>query len=172
MPPDPDDPLAAYVEEVALFFEQSGLPRIAGRVLGLLLVCDPRVRSAAELADELGVSKGSISTMTRLLVRSGLIEKVGIPGERTTYFRLRDDGFESLFAFKLQALVSFRPLADRGLQLLGEVDPSADRSHRLRVIRALYAFFEREMPVMLDKWRDERETLIAAVPGVSGGEDA
>jgi hypothetical protein len=40
------------------------------------------------------------------------------------------------------------------------------------VIRALYAFFEREMPVMLDKWRDERETLIAAVPGVSGGEDA
>ena len=47
MPPD----LAPYIEDVALYWEQHGLPRIAGRIIGLLLVCDPPHRSAAELLE-------------------------------------------------------------------------------------------------------------------------
>lgn len=75
------------MEDVALHFEESGLPRIAGRILGLLLVCDPPHRSAQELADQLGASKASISTMTRLLLSGVILEKVGLPGERATYYR-------------------------------------------------------------------------------------
>ena len=31
-----------FVEDISLYFEQMGLPRMAGRVLGVLLICDPR----------------------------------------------------------------------------------------------------------------------------------
>jgi len=40
-----------------------------------------------------------------------------------------------------------RQLAERGLQLLKQAAP--ERQARLREMRDLYAFFEREMPTML-----------------------
>lgn len=150
------NPIETYIEEVALFFEQGGLPRISGRILGFLLVCDPPHRSFAELAEEIGASKGSISTMTRMLLTAGLIEKVAIPGSRATYVRLKEDGWETLFAFKIQQLVSFRPLADKGLTVLAEAGHA--RSERLRTMRDLYAFFEQEMPALLERWRASRTT--------------
>ncbi len=152
------DELARYVEEVALFFEGSGLPRIAGRILGLLMVCDPPHRSSAELAEELGASRGSISTMTRMLLLSGLVERVGVPGERASYYALKDDGFELRFEQVMRTIVGFRPLADRGIALLANTSP--ERRHRLRTLRALYVFLEKEMPALIDRWRRERDHLI------------
>ncbi len=111
-----------------------------------------------ELSEELGVSKASVSTMTRLLVRTGLLERVPAPGARSTYFRLREDGFEKLFAAKMEGMVAFRPLAERGLRLL---PPDPEPRRRLRLLKALYAFFEREMPALLERWRAEREALVA-----------
>lgn len=154
-----DEALAGYVEDVAVFFEVTGLPRIAGRILGLLMVCEPPHRSAAELVDDLGVSKGSVSTMIRMLLLSGLVERVGVPGSRATYFALKDDGFEKRFELLMHTVVGFRPLAERGIAMLSA--EGADRTRRLRSLRALYAFLEREMPAMIERWRNEREQLIA-----------
>jgi DNA-binding transcriptional regulator GbsR (MarR family) len=153
MPGAPDS-MMAYVEEVALFFEQAGMPRIAGRILGYLLVCEPPYRSAAELAHELGVSRGSVSTMSRMLREAGLIEPAPLPGERATYLQVSDDGFERVFERQIQQVAAFSALADRGLELLSE-EP-AERSRRLRSMRAIYAFYEREMPALLERWREER----------------
>ncbi len=153
-----DDALARWVEEVALHFEAGGLPRIAGRILGHLLVCDPPHRSGAELVQELGASKASVSAMARMLLTAGLIERAGVPGERATYYRLRSDGFEARFAAVMSSIVAFRPVADRGLALLDREEPA--RSARLRELRALYRFFEREMPVLFARYREERERLI------------
>ena len=41
MPPTADE--RQYVEEVALYFEAQGLPRMIGRILGWLLICEPAV---------------------------------------------------------------------------------------------------------------------------------
>lgn len=149
------EPTENYVEEVALFWEAHGLPRIAGRILGLLLVCDPPHRSAKELAAELGASKGSVSAMTRLLLQSGTIEVVPVPGERATYYRLSPDSLERKLERRLIEMVAFRELADKGLELLADA-PAAHRD-RLETVRSLYAFLERELPALLDRWREERE---------------
>ncbi|HYF62461.1 MAG TPA: MarR family transcriptional regulator, partial [Herpetosiphonaceae bacterium] len=77
-----------FVERVALTYERSGLPRIAGRILGWLLICDPPAQTAGELAAALGASKGSISTMTRMLVSMGLIEHTSKRGDRRDYFHI------------------------------------------------------------------------------------
>lgn len=146
--------MAAYVEEVALFWTAHGLPRIAGRILGLLLVCDPPHRSATELAAELGVSKGSISSMTRLLLTSGTLEVVPVPGERATYYQLSPRSLERKLERRLAEMVAFRALTERGLRLLDGA-PAAQRE-RLETVHSLYAFLERELPVLLERWRAER----------------
>ena len=154
-----DDELAHYVEEVALHFERSGLPRIAGRIVGLLLVCDPPERSAGQLAAELGVSKGSVSAMTRLLLGAGTIKRVARPGERLTYFALSDDGFERKLARRVEAMAASRALGELGLRLLEGRGAPDSQTKRLREFVAMYAFWEREMPTLLARWRAERRRL-------------
>lgn len=157
-----DEKLAAYVEEVALFWEGFGMPRIAGRIIGLLLVCDPPHRSAAELEEELGVSKSSVSTMIRLLLASGTLERVALPGDRATYYALAPDSLERKFEGRLASMVGFEALAERGLTLLaGE---PCERLERLRLVHAMYGFMAREVPLLLEKWRQERARLIGGDP--------
>lgn len=145
--------LAHYVEDVALHWEPYGLPRIAGRILGLLMVCDPPYRSSRQLVDELGASKGSISAMTRMLLAAGSLEVVAVPGERATYYRLARDGFERKLERRVESMVAFRRLAERGLALLADAPP--ERSEHLREVVSLYAFLERELPALFERWREE-----------------
>jgi DNA-binding transcriptional regulator GbsR (MarR family) len=56
-----------FVEDISLYFEQMGLPRTAGRVLGVLLISDPPAQSLTDLCTLLRASKSAVSTTTRLL---------------------------------------------------------------------------------------------------------
>jgi len=150
-----DDETARYVEDLALYFEASGMPRIAGRVLGYFLVCEPPHKTAAELSEELGVSRASVSTTTRMLQTAGLVDKVAVPGARSTYFGLARDGFERRFELVVAGFAAFVPIAERGIAQL-EARPDGEPAERLRFLRDLYVFFAREMPKVLDRWREER----------------
>jgi len=76
-----------FVEDISLYFEQIGLPRTAGRVLGVLLIADPPAQSLTDLCTLLHASKSAISTTTRLLVEMDLIERVPSPVPRQVNFR-------------------------------------------------------------------------------------
>jgi DNA-binding transcriptional regulator GbsR (MarR family) len=79
-----------FVEQYGLLSEREGLPRTAGRIFALMLV-EPGPFSFSELAKRLQVSRGSISTNTRLLEGFGIIERVTRPGDRQDYFQLLPD---------------------------------------------------------------------------------
>lgn len=155
------DDLSRYVEDTALLFESLGIPRMAGRILGLLLVCDPPHRTSTELVRELSASKASISEMTRMLVTFGLLERFARPGERSNYFRVRDDGFEMLFEQEMKTIAAFGNLAEQGLAVIGD---NRERGQRLRALRAFYRFWEEALPDLAARWRDERDARIAAEP--------
>lgn len=140
----------AYIEDVALFFEQGGLPRMAGRIVGWLLICDPPEQSSGDLVRVLGASKGSISTATRLLVQYRLIERVSLPGRRRDYFRIRPGAWAELVRVRVAALTDFRRLTERGLGLLAGADPR--RRERLQDIHELYLWLERELATLLERW--------------------
>ena len=143
-----------FAEEVGLFFERSGLTRMAGRILGWLLVCDPPHQTITDLANALQASKGSISGMTRFLIHLGLIERFSLPGERRDYFRVRPDAWYFAMESKLAEVSRVREMAERGLELLDDEDPA--NRQRLEEMRDIHAFFEREIPLMLVRWKQAR----------------
>src|SRR5215211_7951814 len=148
-----DEERRRYVEEFGLLFGQFGLSRMFGRVLGVLMISDPPERSAEELAEELGASRGSISQTTRSLIQMGLVQRWSRPGERRDYFRIKPGAWHEIMRREMEALGSFRKTAERGLELLGSKDPDARRS--LEEMRDFYAYWEKEMPAVLERWERE-----------------
>ena len=121
-----------------------------GRVLGVLMISDPPERSAEELAEELGASRGSISQTTRSLIQMSLVQRWSRPGERRDYFRIKPGAWHEIMRREMEALASFRKTAERGLELLDSEDPHARRS--LEEMRDFYTYWEMEMPAVLERW--------------------
>jgi len=139
-----------YVARMGELFSQLGHQRIAGRLLGWLLICDPPHQSATQLATVSGASKASVSINLRLLVAAGLVERTGVPGQRRTHYQLRPAAWTLDLRAKLAQTAELRRLADEGLDLLK--DAPAIRRERLGAMRDFYAFMERELPAVIDKW--------------------
>ena len=96
-----DTKTADFVERMGMALEADGLPRIAGRIFGLLLVSED-CRSLNELAAELQVSKASVSTNARLLEQRGVLERNSRPSDRRDYYRVPIDLFSHTMAQRLQ----------------------------------------------------------------------
>ena len=145
-----------YVEEVGIVFEQTGLPRMAGRILGWLLISDPPHQSTVQLTEALMASKGSISTMTRHLMHIGLIDRLSLPGVRHDYFRIRPDAWQHMIRRGLvDEIRMVRQLSERGLELLAYKTPLTRKW--LEEMRDVYTFLEREFPALLARWEQERK---------------
>jgi DNA-binding transcriptional regulator GbsR (MarR family) len=145
-----------FVEEVGIVFEQTGLPRMAGRIFGWLLVADPPHQCMDELAEALMASKGSISTITRHLIQISLIERLSLPGIRHDYFRIHNNAWRCMVGRGLEDEIKmFRQLAEHGMELLP--DKASLARHRLEEMHAWYTFLEREFPALLERWEQERK---------------
>ena len=144
-----------FIEDVGLLFEESGHPRMAGRILGCLLISDQMYLSSTELAEILQASKGSLSTMTRFLLQMGLIERVGLPGRRRDYFQIKSGGLTQLVRHAVYELSALRQLADRGLELMEGQD--SEIKQRLQEARDLFSYLEREYPLLIERWEKERK---------------
>jgi DNA-binding transcriptional regulator GbsR (MarR family) len=145
-----------FVEEVGVVFEQTGMPRMAGRVFGWLLISDPPYQSPAELAQVLQASKGSISTTVRLLLQMGLTERHIIPGERHDHFKISRDALTGIIRHGIEEEIKlFRGLAEHGLKLIGK-----DESHRrfwLEEMHGRYSYLEKSFPKLMDRYEKRQE---------------
>lgn len=151
-PPVTEEELA-FVEEAAIGLERQGLFRMAGRVLGWLLICDPPEQTAGDLVEVLRASKGSISAATRFLVPSGMVEKFSRPGERRDYYRIKEGVWPSLARNQAGHYQAFVDITEQGLSLL-EGAPE-ERKERLRSMHDFYAWLAREMPLLWKRWEEE-----------------
>lgn len=147
--PDPRSP-EALVEELGDLFDRMGSSRISGRIVGWLLVCVPEHQTAAEIREAVQASKGSVSTVLRQLVELGLVERLGLPGERRTYFRLHPDGWSRLFEVKMRFTHDYRETAERWADRLSGDEDRCDRIERMAEI---YRYFDDELAAALERWR-------------------
>ncbi len=96
-----ETPEAAFVEQLGLIYQGEGMPRIAGRIIGLMIL-DARPYSFDELSKALKISRGSVSTNTRMLERFGVLTRVTVPGDRQDYFKLSKQPYSQMLERQLE----------------------------------------------------------------------
>jgi DNA-binding transcriptional regulator GbsR (MarR family) len=145
-----------FVEDISLYFEQMGLPRMAGRVLGVLLISDPPAQSLTDLCQLLQASKSSVSTTTRLLVEMDLIERAPSPMPRQICFQFRPGGWLVFIRQRLRLWASLHKIAEQGLELLREQDPAL--RERLQEAHDMFSLIEEELPALLERVENRHKT--------------
>ncbi len=149
-----DAQTANFIERMALALESDGLPRIAGRIFGLLLISED-ARSLDDLAAELRVSKGSVSTNARLLEQRGILERICRPADRRDYYRVPPDLFSHTMAQRLARWQRFHEAIGAARTSL----PIRSREvlDRLEEYEAAYAFMSRVIGDALARWQASRD---------------
>jgi len=122
-----------FIERFALSLEREGMPRIAGRIFAFLLV-EGSAFTFEELAEKLQVSRGSVSTNTRGLEATGLIERITIPGDRKTRYQLVAEPFPPMLALAYDRLNDRKEILDELLES-GDYDPAPASRQRLRSLQ-------------------------------------
>jgi DNA-binding transcriptional regulator GbsR (MarR family) len=97
------------IERVGLLCETDGLPRIAGRIFGLLIVT-PGECSLDDMAETLGVSKASISTDARRLEQFGIVVRTSRPGDRRDYYAIAPNALRQSLETKMRGMRQFQEL--------------------------------------------------------------
>jgi DNA-binding transcriptional regulator GbsR (MarR family) len=138
-----------FIEDIGLYFEQMGLPRMAGRILGALLISDPPAQSITDLGVRLNASKSSISIMARLLVERGLIERVASPVPRRDFYRFKPGGWIIYMKQWLGLMSGLHQITERGMKLMADKpDPLKER---LQEAHDLFSSIEQEFPSIIGK---------------------
>jgi DNA-binding transcriptional regulator GbsR (MarR family) len=138
MNPDPDqttlpeiDPtMQRFIENIALYYENYGIPRIAGRMFGLLLLMTTPL-SAEQIAQLLDASLSSISTNVRALIANGWVEKVIFPGDRTTYYRFSPDAWANVMERRRQGIAPLKTMAEQMEMALPTDNPAREQLQQM-----------------------------------------
>ncbi|MEV4061655.1 GbsR/MarR family transcriptional regulator [Nonomuraea dietziae] len=145
-----EEQLLEWAEQVAMYLARDGVPPIAGRILGWLMVCDPPEQSAGQISVAIGASRASLTLNLRLLTGMGFLTWRTRPGDRTMYYRMADDAWQAVVRRQVAGITSFLDITRQGLDLLG---PEDERAARVRQAHATFAWmaqvFEQAPP--LDK---------------------
>lgn len=134
-----------FIEQMGLIAQNEGGPRIAGQILGYLLI-EGEPRTLSQMADALKISKASASTNARLLELKGAVRRVSPVGQRGDAYQALDRPGVSI----LETLaVRFRTNAATIGALAAEFpDSHADAGARVNN----YAEFYRETAEFFDEW--------------------
>lgn len=160
MTPDENHHYADFIDGFAhLMAAQRGIPLVGGRIFAYLLVCEPAEQTAAQVAEGVGASLGTVSSMTRLLLGARLIERVRRRGERSAVYLIAPDAMSSITRATLEATRVAREMTDRGLTLMADRPPTARA--RLKDLRDVYLIFEQSIPPLLESWEKRRRETTA-----------
>ncbi|MDB4951442.1 MAG: hypothetical protein JWM27_4091 [Gemmatimonadetes bacterium] len=161
-----------FVEQMGLVCEKEGMPRSAGRILGLLLA-EEGPFSLDELAEQLQASKASISTNARMLEQHGMIRRVGALGDRRDFYQVEGDPWERMLQVaqdRWRDMVRVFSAASAGF-------PAENATGRRRLADAgrFHQLLLEESRKLVDTWRERRGAEAPDGPGAGaaeGGENA
>jgi DNA-binding transcriptional LysR family regulator len=137
-----------FAAEVGTVMSGMGLPAAFGKLMGWLLICDPPQQTSTELAQALGLSKGSVSTGMRALEQVGMVRRVPVRGRGHAYEMLPDALVRTVDARRMYMVI--HDVMQKGIDILGGDD--VPRAQRLRVSRDFYAFIAERIPQLIEEF--------------------
>lgn len=142
--------LRTFVEQMARTLAEWGLPRMAARVLFVMMSADEQALTAGELAERLAVSPAAISGAVRYLIQINMVAREPVPGSRRDRYRLVDDSWYEVTLAKMSLIKTIAAAAEQGVVAAGGPDTPAGA--RLAGMRDFYVFVQEALPGLLDEW--------------------
>jgi DNA-binding transcriptional regulator GbsR (MarR family) len=113
-----DKNIESFIEESAILLEAIGFTRMAGRIIGYLMVMEKDMITFNDITEELKASKSSISTNLQVLLNANLVVKKTNPGDRKTYYSVNHNiEWNKIMARELKTLNIFRLILDKACTL-------------------------------------------------------
>lgn len=151
-----------FIEHMAMTFAGLGFPRMAARVLFVIMCAEEEALSAAQIAERLDISPAAVSGAVRYLIQIQMLNRQPVPGSRRDLYRLPSDAWYEVSALKATLLKVFADVAGEGVDALG--GPGSGPGARVAQMRDYFEFVHTEMPSLLDRWeaiKADREAIKA-----------
>lgn len=146
----------AFIEETGLVYEKIGMTRMAGRILGYMMVSDKEYISFNEFTEVIHASKSSISTNLKALMEVGYIKMVSLPTDRKTYYKLNNETKNTeIIGRRMMLFNVMLSLHDQALKL--RVNQNDVQSQWIRKTAHFYSFFAKELPILIERYRKDHE---------------
>src|SRR3984957_15346393 len=129
----PRDEEITFADHLGRFYARRyGFPPMVGRVLGYLLVCEPRDQTIAELSEALLASRSAITGALDVLERTDAIRRSRAAGERMDRARI-DFSSAQARGFDVTEYQELGDLAREGLEVLSDTSPPERRTELLEL---------------------------------------
>lgn len=139
-----------------LYARRYGFAPMAGRVLGYLMICEPREQSIGELADALLASRSAITGALSFIENLGYLRRSRTAGERMD--RVRIDFGAGEQGFDVSEYQEQADLAREGLAILAGAP--VERRAVLLAYAAFADFLVERLPVLRQEWLAHRDALV------------
>ena len=141
---------AAMVDRLALTLEGAGFPKTMARVYAALMLAEGEGLSTSELMDAVHTSKASITNAMHFLTNIDLVERYSVRGSREAHYRVLKGRWGPIMQRKLGGIAYVRQTAEEALALAD----SRAAKERLEEMRDVYAFYEREIAGIVQRWNE------------------
>lgn len=155
MPTDPvklDEAAVEFAEKFGLALADAGVPRMPARIFAATLASPDGSLTAQDLAAILRISPAAVSGGVRYLTQVGLMQRSRRPGERRDHFLVRDDQWYEMLGDYESRYRDLLKTLDDGIVAVG---PDTEAGKRLAETKSFFAFISREIPKLVDRWREE-----------------
>ncbi|HUN96001.1 MAG TPA: hypothetical protein VMU69_07150 [Bradyrhizobium sp.] len=139
-----------FMEDVARLLVPWGVPLVAARLYGYLLLC-PRPVSLDRITEDLGISKSSASVAARLLESYTLSRRHREPGTKRALYAVADD-YEAMIRQQNQLLDALAEQLNAGNGIVGSKEVNA----RLEEMAEFYRVMRGAMDDALRRWKRRR----------------
>lgn len=119
-----------FIEKLGLYYENYGIPRIGGRIIGLILTAEAPV-SAEEIVRALSVSRSSVSTNIRLLQMAGFLEVSLEQPSRADCFTLSGDAWLNAITARVEGFKNLKAIAAQGLSNPGAGESASKKMQEM-----------------------------------------
>ena len=155
----PSDEAITFADHMGRHYARRyAFPPMAGRVLGYLLVCEPRAQTIAELSDALLASRSAITGALDVLERIHAVRRSRTAGERMDRVRV-DFSSAQARGFDVSEYEELGALAREGLDVLA--DAPEERRTDLLGMAAFADWLVERTRVLEQEWVAHRDELIA-----------
>lgn len=139
-----------FVEDVARLLIPWGVPPVAARLYGHLLLC-PRPVSLDQITEDLGISKSSASVAARLLESYTLAHRHSEPGTKRALYAVADD-YEAMIRQQNRLLDALAEQLNAGA---GSI-PSREVNARLEEMAEFYRVMRGALEDAMSRWKRGR----------------